>query len=186
MLTFQHADLRRLYAYWSARRPQDAASSHQSGLDALPSRDDIDPVDLGWMLDRISLFECHDNPLRFRCRVAGTWYSLRFDFEANGSWLHDWPDGAMRDSVLALYRLVHADSRPRRLIRQFTIDGTATLYEGAALPLGPDRTQPADKHAAHKHTKVAMILVGAAPIANADLTGLSLIHEAGPYRSWSS
>jgi hypothetical protein len=31
-----------------------------------------------------------------------------------------------------------------------------------------------------------MILVGAAPIANADLTGLSLIHEAGPYRSWSS
>jgi hypothetical protein len=150
-------------------------------VSALPSRDDIDPVDLGWMLDRISLFECFDTPLRFRCRVAGTWYSLRFDFEANGSWLHDWPNGAMRESAMALYRLIHADGRPRRVIRQFMIDGVATLYEGAALPLGPSQSVIADRPAG-----VTMILVGAAPIAEADLTGLSLLYEAGSYRSWSS
>jgi len=166
MLTFQHGDLRRLYAYWSARR---AAA-------AMPVRDDIDPVDLGWMLDRISLFECHEDPLRFRCRVAGTWYSLRFDFEANGSWLHDWPDSIMRDSALALYRLIHTDGQPRRVIRQFTLDGITSMYEGAALPLA----------AHHDASRVAMIMVGAAPITEADLTGLTLIHEAGTYRNWSS
>lgn len=166
MLTFQHADLKRLYEYWSRHRPGAA----------LPAREDIDPIDLGWMLDRISLFECHENPLRFRCRVAGTWYSLKFDFEANGSWLHDWPDSAMRDSVLALYKLIHADGRPRRLIRQFTHDGITSMYEGAALPLT----------AQHGGTDVAMILVGAAPITEPDFTGLKLIFEAGSYRNWSS
>jgi hypothetical protein len=185
MLTFQHADLRRLYAYWSARQPDEGAG------DALPSRDDIDPVDLGWMLDRISLFECHENPLRFRCRVAGTWYSLRFDFEANGSWLHDWPDSAMRESVLTLYRMIHADSRPRRVIRQFTHQGVTTLYEGAALPLGASHNQASLSQATHgqsidTHHGVAMILVGAAPITTADLTGMSLIFESGAYRNWSS
>ncbi len=166
MLTFQHADLKRLYEYWSRHRPGPA----------LPARADIDPIDLGWMLDRISLFECHENPLRFRCRVAGTWYSLKFDFEANGSWLHDWPDSAMRDSALALYKLIHADGRPRRVIRQFTHDGITSMYEGAALPLT----------AQHGGTDVAMILVGAAPITEPDFTGLKLIFEAGSYRNWSS
>jgi hypothetical protein len=32
----------------------------------------------------------------------------------------------------------------------------------------------------------AMLLIGAAPIAEADLAGLSLAHESGGYRSWSS
>jgi hypothetical protein len=166
MLSFQHGDLQRLHAYWLERC---------TGV-PLPARDNIDPIDLGWMLDRISLFECHEEPLRFRCRVAGTWYSLRFDFEANGSWLHDWPDSAMRDSALSLYRLIHADGRPRRLIRHFTVDGVTSMYEGAALPLA----------AHHGETGVAMILVGAAPIENPDFTGLSLIFEAGSYRNWSS
>lgn len=166
MLTFQHADLKRLYGYWSERR---------HGV-VLPTRDDVDPVDLGWMLDRIALVECHEDPLRFRCRVAGTWYSLRFDFEANGTWLHDWPNGAMRESALALYIRVHTDGQPRRLIRQFAVDGVTTMYEGVALPLSAN----------HQASKVAMIMIGAAPIQHPDLSGLSLICEAGSFRNWSS
>jgi len=178
MLIFQQSDLKRLYDYWSARR-------HGA---VLPARDDIDPIELSWMLDRISLFECHDtpdpgpaegshpDPVRFRCRVAGTWYSLRFDFEANGSWLHDWPDSAMRDSALTLYRLVHADGKPRRIVRKFTVDGITSMYEGAALPLSASKT----------HQGVAMIMVGAAPIADPDMTGMRLFFEAGNYHNWCS
>ena len=173
MLTFQQSDLKRLYDYWSARR-----QGH-----VLPARDDIDPVELGWMLDRISLFECHDepdaahpDPVRFRCRVAGTWYSLRFDFEANGSWLHDWPDSHMRNSALALYQMIHADGKPRRIVRQFKVDGITSMYEGAALPLSASKT----------HQGVAMILVGAAPTTNPDMTGLRLFFEAGDYHNWCS
>jgi hypothetical protein len=166
MLTFQHADLTRLYRYWTERC---------RGV-ARPARDDVDPIDLGWMLDRISLFECHEDPLRFRCRVAGTWFSLRLGFEANGSWLHDWPDQAMRESVLALYRLIHDDGQPRRLVRQLTVAGVTSAYEGVALPLNASRA--ADN--------VAMILVGAAPIEDPDLGGLSLIYESGAYRNWAS
>lgn len=201
MLSFQHADLRRLHDYWSARRPRDVTPSG-GGL-GLPSRHDIDPVDLGWMLDRIALLECHDNPLRFRCRVAGTWFSLRLAFEASGAWLHDWPNDVIRDTAISVYRLVHADGRPRRVIRQFTIDGVATLYEGAVLPLGADPAAAAPAIAASVSAApvmaapamvpgtgnpagVAMLLIGAAPIAEADLAGLSLAHESGSYRSWSS
>lgn len=173
MLNFQHADLTRLYTYWLARR-------HGAGL---PLRDDIDPVDLGWMLDRVSLFDCHPGsnssgepaPMRFRCRVAGTWFSRRFDFEANGSWLEDWPDAAMRDAVITLYRKVHGDGQARRMVRHFEAEGMTLTYEGAALPLG-----------SVGQAGVAMILVGAAPISNPDLDGLTLFHAAGPYRSWCS
>jgi len=170
LLKFQHADLARLYDYWRER----------CRGDGLPLRDDIDPVDLGWMLDRISLFECHPGSgpgeaMRFRCRVAGTWYSRRFDFEANGSWLDDWPDAAMRESAQAFYRLIAGDGAARRVVRSFETDDGAVAYEGAGLPL-----------AAGQQPGVAMILIGAAPIADPDLTGLRLIHAAGPYRNWSS
>jgi|GEM_PF-5529446 len=169
VLKFQHADLRRLHDYWLARR-------HGDGL---PMREDIDPLDLGWMLDRISLFECHagaaaDGGVRFRCRVAGTWYARRFDFEANGSWLDTWPDQHMRQSVQAFYRLIHGDGRPRRVVRQYDAGDVPIIYEGAGLPLG-----------ARTGTGVAMILVGAALIDAVDLTGLELIYAGGPYRNWA-
>ena len=193
MLSFQHADLRRLYDYWSARGPHPAAEPARDAglpspvlpLPALPSRHDIDPIDLGWMLDRIALLECHDNPLRFRCRVAGTWFSLRLGFEASGAWLHDWPNGVIRDSALSIYRLVHGDGRPYRIVRQFIIDGVATLYEGAVLPLGAGSPAAAGRASGNPYG-VAMLLVGAAPIAEADLAGLSLVHEAAGHRSWAS
>lgn len=183
-LKFQNADLTRLYDYW-----------HERCRDGrLPLRGDIDPVDLGWMLDRISLFECHAGegpgaPLRFRCRVAGTWYRQRFDFEANGSWLDSWPDIAMRDSVAAIYRLIHADGRARRVVRDCSVDDVSIAYEGAGLPLAAgaatDRGVPGPGGVPGAGG-VAMILVGAAPVTEPDLTGLRLIHAAGPYRSWSS
>lgn len=169
VLKFQHADLKRLFEYWHLRRRGDG----------LPMREDIDPLDLGWMLDRISLFECHDGAaadggVRFRCRVAGTWYSRRFEFEATGSWLDTWPDEHMRDAVQAFYRLVHGDGRPRRVVRQYDAGDMPTMYEGAGLPL-----------AARDGAGIAMILVGAAPIDAADLSGLDLIHAGGSYRSWA-
>ena len=74
-----HADLRRLLAYWQER----------CGDREFPRRDDVDPVDLHFMLERIALTEVHapdatHDGRRYRLRLVGSfWYRL-LGFEATG------------------------------------------------------------------------------------------------------
>ena len=56
----RHPDLQRLLAYW--RRRCDGR--------AFPRRADIDPLDFGYMLERIALTEIHENPRRYRDRKS--------------------------------------------------------------------------------------------------------------------
>ena len=57
-----HADLRRVHAYWTAKRQDRFA----------PRRLDIDPVDMVEVLPRIMLVDIEADPLDFRYRLAGT------------------------------------------------------------------------------------------------------------------
>ena len=52
--------LKRLYCYWTERR----------GAKRYPSRDDIDPLDLGYALGRVSLVDVLENPRRYRYRLV--------------------------------------------------------------------------------------------------------------------
>ena len=119
-------DLQRLLAYWHQKR----------GKQTFPARADIDPIDLGFMLDRIALVEVHEQASRrFRLRVVGSWWSRKYDFEPTGSWLEDWPSSAQRDLTMASYEKLLTLRRPVILHRNEWLDGAMLSYEAALLPL---------------------------------------------------
>lgn len=132
-------DLQRLLAYWHERR----------GARDFPARGDIDPVDLGFMLDRIALVEVHDQAdRRFRLRVVGTWWSRKYDFEPTGSWLEDWPSTPQKNLTLASYEKLLMLRQPVILRRNEWLDNAMLQYEAALLPLSDD------------DARISMILVG--------------------------
>lgn len=119
-------DIRRLLAYWHDQR----------GARRFPSRNDIDPVDLRFMLDRIALVEVHDQAgRRFRLRLVGSWWSQKYGFEPTGWWLEDWPNPEQQKLTLASYERLLMLRQPVILNRNEWIDGTLLSYEAALLPL---------------------------------------------------
>lgn len=128
--TVQRPRLRRLLEYWQARR----------GDRAMPGRQDIDPLDLSWLLGNISLADVvhgADRP-RYRFRLVGTRAVQRFGYDPTGKWLDDLPEPAYRQHVQAAYdelirRQVPLVERPNMLIDNRTHD-----YEILRLPLGAD------------------------------------------------
>jgi hypothetical protein len=122
-------DLQRLLTYWHEKR----------GGRSFPARADIDPLDLGFMLDRIALVEVHDQVTRrFRLRLVGTWWTRKYDFEPTGSWLEDWPSTAQKNLTLASYEKLLVLRRPLILQRNEWLDGATLYYEAALLPLSDD------------------------------------------------
>src|SRR5689334_21616632 len=58
----RYPEITRALAYWRAKR----------GTRQMPSRSDIDPLDLSIDLPRVMMAEVSRDPLEFRYRVAGT------------------------------------------------------------------------------------------------------------------
>jgi hypothetical protein len=71
----------RLYYYWRARK----------GDRRFPARSDIDPLDFGYVLGNVILFDVMRNPLRFRVRVHGTEMVRRAGYDLTGKFLDDLP-----------------------------------------------------------------------------------------------
>ena len=74
------------YAYWQSRRPS-------AGL--LPSRTDLDPVDIPQLLPWINLIEVHyteAGDVRFRHRLVGTGIVEMRDRDATGKWFDEFYD----------------------------------------------------------------------------------------------
>lgn len=57
-----HPNLRRLHDYWRSKRP----------VTGLPRRRDIDPVEIGPLLNYVLLLSVERDPLRFRYRLIGS------------------------------------------------------------------------------------------------------------------
>ena len=124
-------DLRRLLAYWNRQR----------GDRDFPRRADIDPVDLRFMLDRISLTEVHEGPRRYRLRlVGGYWYRL-IGFEATGMWMEDWPHAGQKAMTVAFYEALIAGRQPRFTRRDGIVDDRVLSYEIMLLPMSEDGTR---------------------------------------------
>ena len=123
------ADLRRLLAYWNGQR----------GARTFPGRGDIDPVDLGFMLDRIALTEVHDgDPRRYRLRLVGSFWHRLVGFEATGMWLEDWPHANQRKITMDFYEALIAGRAPRFTRRDAIVDDQVLSYEIMLLPLSED------------------------------------------------
>jgi hypothetical protein len=136
----RHPDLLRLLDYWRGTR----------GTRAFPRRADIDPLDLGFMLERIALTEVHEGP-RYRLRVVGSWWATLAGFELTGMWLDDLPLANMRKLSVETYEAVIAAARPLCLVRDAWVDDKKLGYEILLLPLSEDGT------------RISMIVTGIGP-----------------------
>lgn len=74
------AEQRRLYEYWSSKRPCDAV---------LPGRQHVDPLEIPSLLPHLFLIDVERQPLRFRYRVVGTQLEPELGGKLTGMWLDE-------------------------------------------------------------------------------------------------
>lgn len=156
-----HPDLQRLLAYWSAQR----------GERAFPRRQDIDPVDLAFMLNRIALTEIHDHGPRrlvsdtrpviadhpapfYRFRLVGTWWRDLIGVELTGSWAEDLPNRRVMELTVNFYRDMTALRQPLFAQRDAWLDERRYDYQIMIMPLSED-----GQH-------ISMIMTGIGPHEN--------------------
>lgn len=131
-VSVQSPDLHKLLTYWHEKR---------AGR-TFPTRADIDPIDIRFMLDRIALVEVHEGAgRRYRLRVVGSWWTRKYGFEPTGIWLEDWPNPEQLKLVLASYEALMVQRRPLILTRDHWIDERMLSYEAVLLPLSEDGEQ---------------------------------------------
>ncbi len=123
-----HADVRRLYDYWRARR----------GARPFPSRDDIDPVSFGFALGRVSLVEVLENPRRFRYRLVSTTLTKNLGYEMTGKFLDEMPDKEVRAYVAGLYEAAVTQRMPLYDKGRRVLDRREWIHEMLVLPLSSD------------------------------------------------
>jgi hypothetical protein len=137
----RHPDLRRLLEYWHGQR----------GARDFPTRADIDPLDLRFMLDRIALTEVHERPRRYRLRLVGSWWARLAGFEMTGMWLDDLPPASLRKLTSDTYDALLIARRPLCTVRDSWVDDKRLSYEILLLPLAED------------NTRISMIMTGIGP-----------------------
>jgi hypothetical protein len=124
-----HPKLQRLYEYWSQKR----------GARIMPSRVDIDPLDMTFIIGNLILIDVIDgSPLDFRIRLHGTHLAERVRFDLTGKMLDEMPQVEFRNltrqsftKVVTTRQLVHGR-------RDRVLDGRLRRYETIILPLSSD------------------------------------------------
>jgi hypothetical protein len=120
--------LRRLYDYWNEKR----------GERAMPSRADLDPADMRFMLGSILLADVLRDPLRFRVRLHGTELARRSGYELSGKMLDELPQPQFRALTHRSWAKSVETRTPFHAIRDRVLDGRAARYEALILPLSRD------------------------------------------------
>jgi hypothetical protein len=129
MPDIKHPKLRQLYEYWDGRR----------GDGAMPSRGDIDPVDMRFAIGDVILADVIEGkPPRFRIRLHGTNLSERTNFDLTGKMLDEMPVPEFRELSTRSFRKVVRTKEPLHVIADRLLDGRMQRYEAIILPLSSD------------------------------------------------
>jgi hypothetical protein len=120
--------LRRLYEWWVAH--------HRDGK--LPSRRQIDPFDLKFLLGNLMIIDVKHEPLRFHFRLIGTNLVDRMRRDWSGKPLDTYPDAEFREHLQKSYEEVVKGGRPVANTRRLLVDGRYYRYDGLILPLSTD------------------------------------------------
>ncbi len=91
---FVSPELRELYDYWNAKRLPGA----------LPSRADIDPIQLRGLLRHVVLADVVDGGARIRYRLVGTAMVERWGSDFTGKFADEIMQGSYRDFLVKLFR----------------------------------------------------------------------------------
>jgi hypothetical protein len=123
-------DLRRLYEFWKERR----------GTRLAPSRAEMDPISLRYVLGNLLLVDVLRDPLRFRYRLCGTNIVARVGLDLTGRFVDDHPEPQFRQFALERYRKVIELGAPLHDLRNQVFDHRTRRYEVLMLPLSGDGT----------------------------------------------
>ena len=132
MLTIKHPKLQQLYDYWSAKR----------GERKMPSRADIDPLDMTFIIGNVILVDViAGTPLGFRIRLHGTNLVERVHYELTGKMLDDLPQVQFRNLTRKSFTKVAKTAKPLRALNDRVLDDQLRRYETIILPLSVDDTR---------------------------------------------
>lgn len=126
--------LRRAQAYWDERR----------GGRAMPSRADIDPVDIPDLLPFVILIDIVPPDGRLRIRLAGTEVCNRFGMDYTGQFLDDIDFSDVREKILADYGHATQANEPYFTAHRFRKSDHDFYYniERGIFPLSSDGSNP--------------------------------------------
>lgn len=119
--------LRQLHAYWDAKR---AGRPY-------PGREDIDPLELKFILGCLLLIDVEHAPaLRFRYRLFGSEIAHQQGIDMTGKYIdeHPWPEFAAR--LHEVYGNVVASGRPSLIRRHQVLGDRFFDHQSLVLPLG--------------------------------------------------
>ncbi|QDO98922.1 PAS domain-containing protein [Ferrovibrio terrae] len=123
--------LQQLQAYWEVKR----------GDRPYPGREDIDPLELRFIIGHLILVDIELSPLRFRYRLFGTAIVQRQGFDMTGKYLdqHPWPElAAMAQQT---YLEVIDSGKPALIRRRGLVNDGYVDHQSLILPLGHSRVE---------------------------------------------
>jgi len=121
--------LRRLYEYWCERR----------GDRRFPSRGDIDPLDLAFILGNLILIDVIEgDPPGFFIRLHGTNLVTRAGYELTGKMLNELPIGDFRQLAMETFARVAQSGEPFCGSGDRVLDERPAQFETLILPLSND------------------------------------------------
>ena len=128
-LAFRDASLGEVRAYWDEKR----------GRRQMPSRADIDPLELKPHLGSLCLIEVQHRPLRMRYRLIGTEITKAMNRDSTGRWFHEIYHPALLADVERSYQWLIEHRRPLRAHGEaYYPDKNFYDYEIVQLPLASD------------------------------------------------
>lgn len=123
--------LRRVLHYWEARRRGRR----------FPARNDIDPLDIRFVIGWLNLVDVRLDPLRFYFRIHGTQLSTNGGVDLTGKYLDQHPSPEIRQMVEPLWREVVERGLPTHGTYEASPVIRLHRYEALRLPLGGDGTR---------------------------------------------
>src|SRR5581483_7413897 len=102
LASIDHPRLVGLHRYWDAKR---------GGRD-MPSRDDLDPVEMAPYLGHVFLIDVESNPRRFRFRLIGTEIVLSYGRELTGKYTDAVTPPSYREMIERHYAQAVDERRP--------------------------------------------------------------------------
>jgi hypothetical protein len=126
--TKRYPEISRALAYWRAKR----------GARLLPSRADIDPLDLSVDLPRVMMAEVSHDPLEFRYRVAGTGTFRVHGEELTGKHPRELQPPEYGKLIFTHYSEAVARRMPILHLIQLNVGDVSTSYARIILPLSND------------------------------------------------
>jgi hypothetical protein len=117
--------LRRLYDYWNEKR----------GGRSMPSRAEIDPVEMRFILGSLLVVDVLREPLRFFVRLHGTELVRRSGYELSGKMLDELPQPQFRALTHRSWAKSVETRAPFHATRDRVLDGRSARYEVLILPL---------------------------------------------------